>query len=216
VYGNAVSVLAGDALLVHSLQRTLEHSPELLPDLLRALESLVNGEILQLRGRSEIDLSETTYEHILSGKTASLFRFATSSGARLAGASSAEQASLGEFGEHLGIAFQLVDDVLDYTGAETGKTLFQDLREGKVTLPLVLAVQDDRDLQKYVHAVHQGDDKALAELRTRVLRSGACERVRDRARSETQRAIHALRTVRSSAASLLLGELAAQLAARAR
>jgi octaprenyl-diphosphate synthase len=140
IWGNAVSVLGGDLLLVHALERTLTHAPAVLPDLVLTLRRLVDGEVIQLRGRNELDVREATYERILRDKTASLFAFATRAGARLGGAGSDAQVKLGEFGELLGVAFQLVDDVLDYQGEDTGKHLFQDLREGKLTLPLFSTV----------------------------------------------------------------------------
>ncbi len=214
IWGNAISVLSGDTLLVHSLQRTQEHAPELMAGLLSTLQSLVSGEIVQLRGRSQLDVSQTTYERILNDKTASLFRFATSSGARLAGAGPEQQAALGEFGERVGMAFQLVDDVLDYVGEDTGKTLCIDLREGKVTLPLVLAVKENAQLMDLVRAVQAGDDQVLEQLRHRVAQSGACDEVRRRAQRETRLAINALSTIQPSSARTLLVGVADQLAAR--
>lgn len=216
IWGNAISVLSGDTLLVHSLQRTHEHAPELMAGLLSTLQHLVSGEIVQLRGRSQLDLSQTTYERILNDKTASLFRYATSSGARLAGAATDEQRALGEFGERVGMAFQLVDDVLDYVGEDTGKALGVDLREGKVTLPLVLAVSENAQLRELVLAVQGGNDELVSELRQRVATSGACEAVRRRAQRETTLAIEALDRIPPSPAQSLLREVAGQLAARSR
>lgn len=216
LWGNAVSVLSGDTLLIHSLQRTAEHAPELMASLLRTLNCLVSGEVVQLRGRLKLDLSLGNYERILNDKTASLFRFATSTGARLAGASEREQAALGEFGERVGMAFQLVDDALDYAGIDTGKTLGADLREGKVTLPLVLAVQADAALLGHVQAIQAGDDGSVHQLCERVVESGACEEVRRRAKLETRRAIDALQVAPASAARSLLADVAEQLAARSR
>ncbi|MBN1608933.1 MAG: polyprenyl synthetase family protein, partial [Polyangiaceae bacterium] len=115
LWGNAVSVLSGDLLLVHALAQTLDHAPEIMPDLVTTLRELVDGEVLQLRGRTALDLSEETYERILRGKTASLFVFAARSGARLAGAREEACDALAAFGLALGMAFQLVDDVLDYS-----------------------------------------------------------------------------------------------------
>jgi octaprenyl-diphosphate synthase len=214
LWGNAVSVLAGDTLLVHSLQRAHQHIPELMSELLSTLQRLVSGEIVQLRGRSKLDLSCNTYEQILNDKTASLFRFAISSGARLAGASVAAQSALGEFGERVGMAFQLVDDVLDYSGEDTGKLLGADLREGKVTLPLVLAVQDDPTLVGHIEAIRAGDDGRVQQLRELVVRSGSCDEVRLRARRETRLAVEALEAVPRGPARTLLAKVAEHLANR--
>src|SRR5687768_9594594 len=127
LWGNAVSVLAGDLLLVHGLERTLEHAPGVMPELVRTLRRLVEGEIVQLRGRTELDVSEATYERVLRDKTASLFAWSARTGAHLGGAGPAIEDKMASFGERLGIAFQLVDDVLDYSGERTGKTLLVDL-----------------------------------------------------------------------------------------
>src|SRR5262245_21605754 len=102
LFGNASSVLGGDLLLVHALDRTARVAPELMPGLILTLRRLVDGEIVQLRGRTQLDLSEATYMRILQDKTASLFSYSTGAGAHLAGASSADQERLSAFGEQLG------------------------------------------------------------------------------------------------------------------
>lgn len=214
LYGNAVSVLAGDVLLVHALKRVSVVAPELMSDLLDTMMALVSGEVVQLRGRNRVDVSEQTYESILRDKTASLFRFAASGAARLSGASKDQEHAVAEFGERLGMAFQLIDDVLDYSGTKTGKTLCADLREGKVTLPLVLAAARDPSLQGAVEQAHAGDEAVMHEIRTRVLESGACEEVQRRARTQTERAITALTPIDDSPAKALLIQVAQQLAAR--
>jgi octaprenyl-diphosphate synthase len=129
VWGNAVSVLGGDLMLTHALVTAQQHAPELMGPLLATLRHLVNGEIVQLRGRSQIEVSEEIYSSILRDKTAALFRFAARAGAQLAGATERHQSLLADFGECLGMAFQLIDDLLDYTGTATGKTMFADLAQ---------------------------------------------------------------------------------------
>ncbi|HEX3775478.1 MAG TPA: polyprenyl synthetase family protein, partial [Polyangiaceae bacterium] len=214
-WGNAVSVLGGDLLLVHALSRTQTHAPEVMPDLIATLRRLVDGEIIQLRGRSELDVSEATYERILRDKTASLFAWSTRTGARLAGAGSEEQERMAGFGERLGIAFQLVDDVLDYSGADTGKTLFSDLREGKLTLPLVLAVARMPELVQPLKRIYAGDREPVALVSRAVVESGACDEVRRRASEHTHAAVDALARVKPGPARVLLEAVAEQLAARA-
>ena len=214
-WGNAVSVLGGDLLLVHALSRTQMHAPEVMPDLIATLRRLVDGEIIQLRGRSELDVSEATYERILRDKTASLFAWSTRTGARLAGASLEDQERLAGFGERLGIAFQLVDDVLDYSGAETGKTLLTDLREGKLTLPLVLAVARMPELVQPLKRIYAGDHEPVTWVSRAVVESGACEEVRRRASDHTRSAVEALSAVKRGPARVLLETVAQQLAARA-
>jgi octaprenyl-diphosphate synthase len=214
MYGNAVSVLAGDVLLVHALKRISQVAPELMGDLLDTMMALVSGEVVQLRGRNRVDVSEQTYESILRDKTASLFRFAAAGAARLSGVSKKKELAVAEFGERLGMAFQLIDDVLDYSGTKTGKTLCADLREGKVTLPLVLAAAEDPSLEQVVARAHAGEDEVMQEIRQRVLQSGACEQVKRRAQVQTEKAIAALSAVEDSPAKSLLVQVAQQLAAR--
>jgi octaprenyl-diphosphate synthase len=104
LWGNAASVLGGDLLLVHALDRTARLAPDLMPTLIQTLRRLVDGEIVQLRGRTELDLSEATYQRILQDKTASLFAWSTGTGARIAGADATDQERLAAFGEQLGLS----------------------------------------------------------------------------------------------------------------
>lgn len=213
-FGNAISVLAGDFLLVQALERTGRHTSRFLPDLIATLGRLVDGEILQLRGRSELDASEETYFRILSDKTASLFAFATRVGAELAQASPAHSAALASYGESLGVAFQLVDDVLDYSGGATGKNLFADVAEGKMTLPLVLAMKDDSALRGLVEELHGGRAEVAPKIAERVIASGACDVVRERARRVSFDAEKALSELPESPARTLLSVVAAEMTRR--
>jgi octaprenyl-diphosphate synthase len=215
LWGNGVSVLGGDLLLVGALERTARHAPEIMPELISTLRRLVEGEIIQLRGRVDLDVSEATYERILRDKTASLFAWATRTGARLAGADAVSTDAMEAFGEELGFAFQLVDDVLDYTGARSGKTLLADLRQGKLTLPLVLAATADPSLMGPLRRIFAGDEEPVVQVSQSVLTSGACDEVRRRAREHTSRAIAALEAVAMSPARSLLTSVASELAARA-
>jgi len=215
VFGNGVSVLSGDLLLVTALERTAAVAPALLPDLIGTLRRLVEGEIVQLRGRTELDVSESTYFRILEDKTASLFGFAARAGGLLAGASAAQQAALTRFGEALGVAFQLVDDVIDYTGEDTGKNLFADLGEGKLTLPLVLAVERDPELAGLLARIHAGDASLCADVGRRVRESGSCDFVRQRARRETDAALSALTELPQTPARRFLEVVAREMTKRA-
>lgn len=214
-YGNAISVLAGDLLLVHALRRTLDSAPDLMDDLITTIRLLVDGEVTQLQGRRKLDLSEQTYYSILRGKTASLFAFAARSGARLGGATGSDQTRLAGFGEALGIAFQLVDDVLDYAGESSGKGMAADLREGKLTLPLVIAVQREPGLLQQVQRVHAGDSKPLDAVRKTVVATGACKEVRQRAESITEDAIRSMSGLPLTAARAMLETIARELVGRA-
>jgi octaprenyl-diphosphate synthase len=214
VYGNAVSVLGGDLLLVHALQRTASDVPELLPSLLRTLRALVDGEVLQLRGRTELDLRYETYDRILRGKTASLFGWATEGGAAQGGATPEQQAVLREFGEQIGVAFQLVDDLLDYVGTNTGKSSLVDLREGKLTLPLVLAVRKIPALAEAIARIHAGDLFEVERVGRDVADSGVCTEVRAQALAVTQRAVTLLESLPHSQSRELLRGVALDLASR--
>jgi octaprenyl-diphosphate synthase len=202
-------------LLVNALDRTSRLAPEAMPDLISTLRRLVDGEIVQLRGRSELDVTEATYERILRDKTASLFSWATRNGARVAGASLADQERLSGFGERLGIAFQLVDDVLDYSGEQSGKSLLADLRDGKLTLPLVLAVARRPELAQALKRIHAGDREPVQFVSQAVIETGACEEVRRRAGQYTQTAVEALSSLMPGPARVLLENVAEELARRA-
>jgi len=217
VWGNAVSVLAGDLLLTHALERTAAAAPgKTMSELVATLRTLVDGEVVQLRGRTSLAPSESVYFAIVDGKTASLFSWAARAGARAGGAGEAHVAALGEFGRGLGVAFQLVDDALDYDGdpARTGKRLLGDLREGKLTLPLLVAMRARPELARVVTAAREGDDGAGAELATAVSASGGVSETRARAAAHTARALEALGTLPASPARDLLAALASELGSR--
>lgn len=214
VWGNAVSVLAGDSLLVEALRLVHGHDPETFSELLATLRRLVDGEVVQLRGRLDLSLEEARYHAIVQGKTASLFEWALRSGGRAGGASRDAIDALGAFGAHIGVAFQLVDDVIDYDGVDTGKTMLADLAEGKVTLPLIRAADVDPEVVALVMRVRAGDAAAAEPLAARVRASGACEEVRRRARTETAHAASCLARIPKCPARDVLDEVAANLTAR--
>jgi len=218
VWGNAVSVLAGDLLLTHALERTAEAAPgKTMNELVATLRTLVDGEIVQLRGRVDARFGESVYFAIVEGKTASLFSWAARAGARAGGAAEADVEALGAFGRSLGVAFQLVDDALDYRGdpACTGKRLLGDLREGKVTLPLLVALRGRADLEAAVGRARAGDDGAARELLDAVLASGGIEEARAKAAAHADRAQTALASLPPSRARDLLAALATELTSRA-
>jgi octaprenyl-diphosphate synthase len=218
VWGNAVSVLAGDLLLTHALERTAAASPgATMTELIATLRRLVDGEVIQLRGRTRVDPSESVYFAIVEGKTASLFSWAARAGARSGGATPAQVDALGSFGRNVGIAFQLVDDALDYSGdpSQTGKKLLGDLREGKVTLPLIAAIEARPELSRVLDAAREGDDGAAGELFAAVTARRGADTARARAKKHTLTALAALGTLPASRARDLLGALATELTSRA-
>jgi octaprenyl-diphosphate synthase len=218
VWGNAVSVLAGDLILVHAIGRTHAVAPDLLVDLLGTLRRLVDGEVVQLRGRIELDPAEATYFGVLEDKTAALFGWSARAGAAVGSAPLAAREALGRFGERMGVAFQLVDDVLDYEGdsATTGKTVMSDLSEGKVTLPLILAMRADGSLAEEVSLARSGSAGAAERVGNRVRAAGVCAEVRRRADLETRRAVACLQEIAPSAARDMLEAVATELIGRSR
>jgi octaprenyl-diphosphate synthase len=218
MWGNAVSVLAGDLLLTHALERaSVAGPPRVLADLFATLRRLVDGEVVQLRGRTRLDPREDVYFRIVHHKTGSLFAWAARAGAAVVGAPPEAIDALGEFGARVGTAFQLVDDVLDYAGdpGSTGKALLSDLVEGKLTLPLIRAMAGRPSLGEAIEAVRSGDSHAAAHVAEVVRSSGACDGVRTLAREETGRALAALDALPPSNARDLLGAIARELAVRA-
>lgn len=146
VYGNAASIFAGDWLLIEALRRVRRAGPgDLLDRVLAIIEEMILAESLQLERRGSLDTTIEDYFRVVEGKTAALFRWAMFAGGRAGGLDDDRCAALERYGLHLGVAFQLVDDCLDYGGDSqvTGKSLHADLREGKLTYPLLLAMQRD-------------------------------------------------------------------------
>ncbi len=156
IYGNSASILAGDYLLIEALQRvrrTGRH--ELLDGLLEVVSEMVVAEALQLERRGCFDIDRQSYLEVINGKTAALFRWALTAGGALGGLSLEEQAVLARAGTALGLAFQLIDDVLDIEGDElvTGKTVLADIREGKLTWPLIIAAEQKPEILDLLRAL---------------------------------------------------------------
>ena len=151
IWGAPASVLVGDFLFARSFELMVEAgSMPALEILARASRVIAEGEVLQLTRAHDLDLPQETYLEIIGAKTAELFAAASEAGAVSAGAPAATCAALRRFGRNLGLAFQLVDDALDYSGAsETlGKNPGDDFREGKATLPLLLAIARTGEAEK--------------------------------------------------------------------
>jgi octaprenyl-diphosphate synthase len=217
IYGNAVSVLAGDLLLTHALERTESAAPQLLGTLIKTLRALVDGEVVQLRGRVKLDPSPETYFRIVRDKTASLFAWAASAGASLGGADARGCEAMRRFGEHVGVAFQLIDDTLDFAGdpQATGKTLLADVSEGKLTLPLLLLLEKEPTLARDLSAMRDGDEASARAIAARVRGSSAIAETRARATAHTEDALRALADVPAGRVRDLLCVVGRELAARA-
>lgn len=147
LWNNKASVLVGDFLFSKAFELMVaDGSLEVLDILSKASSAIAEGEVLQLSMSHSLELTQETYLKIIESKTARLFSAATEVGAVVAKASDEKRKALTQFGRALGIAFQLMDDILDYTAnqGQLGKTIGDDFREGKVTLPLILAYQQGR------------------------------------------------------------------------
>ncbi len=145
VYGNPAAVLTGDFLLARSLSIAAEtENPRIIKIIAKITEDMSQGEIHQLLNKGKIDLSTEEYMDVIQRKTAVLIMGACRSGALVAGAPAEQEEALDSFGYHLGIAFQMVDDLLDYTAdtAALGKEVGADLREGKLTMPIIHALEN--------------------------------------------------------------------------
>lgn len=150
-FGNKPSVLVGDFLFSRAFQLMVQDgSLEVLRILSAASATIAEGEVLQLVASNDTDTNEQTYREVIKGKTAQLFAAACEVGAVIAEDTPENQANLATFGMELGIAFQIVDDILDYSAhqAELGKEIGDDFKDGKITLPVIFAFQDGDETEK--------------------------------------------------------------------
>ena len=198
IWGGASSVLVGDFLFAGAFEMMVEAgSMRALDILARASRVIAEGEVLQLTRAHDLDLSQDVYLEIIRAKTAELFAAAAESGAVSAGAPPERCRALRQFGQDLGIAFQLVDDALDYSGAsgELGKNPGDDFREGKATLPLLLAMaRTPNEREFWVRTVDRRDQAEGDFERARELmrQTGALDATLELARSYAQSAKAAL------------------------
>jgi len=195
IWGNHTCVLAGDWLYMQAFQMALRERNFHVLDLLIALtQMMVEGELIQLELIGKVNISEADYMELIDRKTASLFSACARLGAIMGGADDATEARLGEFAWNLGIAFQLVDDVLDFTSHEKvlGKPVGSDLREGKVTLPLIYALEqapeEERRLVDTVLRDSNYEEAPFSKILHMIERRRGFERVRERAQAFTDKA----------------------------
>jgi octaprenyl-diphosphate synthase len=183
-----------------------------------ATNVIAEGEVLQLMNMHNADLDEAGYLQVIRSKTAKLFEASARVGAILAGADAALEDACAQYGQALGTAFQVIDDVLDYDGdaAVMGKSLGDDLREGKATLPLIAAMQRGSDSQRQLirGAIENGSVTLLNEVIAIVHETGALEIARQAATQEAQRAMTAARQLPAGPHADSLLQLAAQLLER--
>lgn len=214
LWGNAASVLVGDFLYSRSFQLMVElDRMPVMRILADTTNAIAEGEVLQLLHVHNPDTDEAAYLRVIERKTAVLFAAATRLGALLAGADEAQQAAMERFGLALGYAFQIADDVLDYTAdaATLGKNLGDDLAEGKATLPLIHALtRVDADTRaRMAQAIEQGDTGALPEIVNAIRASGSLDYSQRIARHYAEEAIAALDALPDSPQLAALRGLAA-------
>ncbi len=215
-FGNPASVLVGDFLYSRAFQMMVDTGEMRVMEILAdATNVIAEGEVMQLMNMHDANLDEAGYLRVIRSKTAKLFEASTRLAAIMKKAPTPLENACAEYGQALGTAFQVVDDVLDYDGdaTELGKNLGDDLREGKNTLPLIIAMQratpGQSDLIK--HAIENGDISALSDIVAIVKSTGALEATRSAANAEAQRAIAALEHLPANPYREALHTLAAQL-----
>ncbi len=199
MFGNKPSVLVGDFLFARAFQLMVEDgSLEVLGVLANASATIAEGEVLQLITQNDLATTEAQYLEVVEGKTAALFAAATRVGALVAGGPRAEADALDGYGRNLGIAFQLVDDALDYAAEQEqlGKTVGDDFREGKITLPILIAFNDGGEAERafWRRTLEDRDqgDADLAEAQRLLGRHRAIERTVARAAQYGDAALAAL------------------------
>ncbi len=200
LFGNAASVLVGDFLYSRAFQMMVEvDNMRVMQTLADATNTIAEGEVLQLLNCHDANVDAANYLHVIHCKTAKLFEAAMRLGAILGNADEPMERAAAKYGMHLGTAFQLVDDVLDYSGNEqdTGKNLGDDLAEGKPTLPLIYAMQHGDTNQSAVvrEAIEQGDISRFADVLQVVKQTGALEYTRQQAQRESDEACAVLATL---------------------
>ena len=215
-FGNPASVLVGDFLYSRAFQMMVDSGEMRVMEVLaEATNVIAEGEVLQLMNMHDASLDEEGYLRVIRSKTAKLFEASTRLAAILAKAPSEVENACAEYGQALGTAFQVIDDVLDYEGdiQELGKNLGDDLREGKNTLPLIIAMQRGTPEERALiqHAIEHGEVEAMSEIVQIVRRTGALEATKNAAAAEAQRAMDALKPLKASDYKNALHELAAQL-----
>lgn len=176
LHGNAASILSGDWLLIQGLKRVRRAAPgDLYDRALATIEQMIEAEALQLANRGRLDMTHADYFRVIEGKTAALFRWALYAGARVSSIADEHCDQLETYGARIGVAFQLVDDLLDFAGNAdvTGKALFNDLREGRMTYPLLLALERDPLVRPLVEELvrHPAEQPVAESLVSRIVAS---------------------------------------------
>jgi len=203
LFGNAASVLVGDFLYSRAFQMMVNvDSMRVMQVLADATNVIAEGEVMQLLNCHDANITVDGYLQVIRYKTAKLFEAAARLGAILAGASPETEQSMADFGMHIGTAFQIIDDVLDYSAdeSETGKHLGDDLAEGKPTLPLIHVIQHGTDEQvaRVRHAIENGGREDFPAVLEAIQTTRALEFTRDYAQAESDQAVATLQNLPAS------------------
>jgi octaprenyl-diphosphate synthase len=215
MWGNKPSVLVGDFLFSRAFQLMVETGNLAVLDILAGASAVIaEGEVMQLKSTNNLSVTEEHYLKVVSSKTAALFAAAAESGALLSGRSEEFVSGLRAYGENLGIAFQLVDDALDYSGRQAlmGKTVGDDFREAKMTLPLILAYarakEADKPFWKRVIETGNQTETDLDRAITLIEQTGAMQETMSRARAYADVAKAALKVMPDSDIKRALADIA--------
>lgn len=219
VWGNAASVLVGDFLYSRAFQMMVDvDNMRVMQVLSDATNVIAEGEVLQLMNMHDASISEDDYLRVIRSKTAKLFEASARLAPILAGADPAIEQACAIYGQALGTAFQVIDDVLDYEGdaQELGKNLGDDLREGKVTLPIICALRAASDAQRQLirEAIEHGQLEHLPAIQSIIVSTGALEAARQAAQAEARRALEAAKSLPANEHQSALLQLAAALLER--
>ena len=202
-WGNAPSVLVGDFLYSRAFQIMVTVGSMKCMEILSETTNIISeGEVQQLINCGDPDTTEESYFKVIQYKTAKLFEGAALCGAIMSNASNQEQQALAKYGMHLGTAFQLIDDVMDYTSTaeEMGKNIGDDLAEGKPTLPLIFTMNNASSdaVDRVRHAIETGGLNNLEQIITDVQSCGAIKYTESAAKKQADLAIQAITTIKDS------------------
>ena len=197
LYGNSAAVLVGDFLFSRAFELMVATNNMRIMDIMaKASNIIAEGEVMQLLNIGNCDISCDAYYQVIRSKTAKLFEASTQAAAILAHASQVEEKALAEYGMYLGTAFQVIDDLLDYTGRfeQTGKDVGNDLAEGKPTLPLIYALEHARSYEVKIikEALQNKNKNNFSEILDIIQRSGALIYATEEAKKNSMLAINAL------------------------
>ena len=219
LFGNAAAVLVGDFLYTRAFQLMVGWgSLKILEVMAEATNIIAEGEVMQLMNIGNTEISETEYLQVIQYKTAKLFEAAAQVGAILAGATSGQEQALKDYGAHIGTAFQIIDDVLDYSGSveQIGKNVGDDLAEGKPTLPLIYLMRNgSKQVAEDVrHALENADRGSFQKIHDYVVHSDALTYSISEAPNSVEQAVASLAVLPDSEVKQAMIQLAEESLAR--